>query len=152
PSMVSVVGDFTGDGRTDLAQYDPATARWWVTTPTTGGTMTRLWAQFPTVTGWQKVVVGDFNGDGKADIASLNFDGSWWVGLSTGSSFNISYWGQLGTASGTALGWQEHLVGDFDGDGRADIASYRATDGTWWVSQSNGAAFGTHLWMQLPTQ
>lgn len=31
---------------------------------------------------------GDFDGDGRADIAMLNGIGEWWLGISSGSSFD----------------------------------------------------------------
>jgi hypothetical protein len=48
-----------------------------------------LWATWSTAVSWVDVQVADLNGDGKADISGrVSQEGSWWTGLSTGSSFN----------------------------------------------------------------
>jgi hypothetical protein len=43
------------------------------------------------------------------------------------------------------------LVGDFDGDGKDDIASYHPGSGTWWVSVSEGDRFSTGKWDTFST-
>ncbi len=90
--------------------------------------------------------VGDFNGDGKADIAAFtaNTAANVYVALSTGTSF-------VGTGSqwhGSFCGeGQIPAVGDFNGDGRDDIASFHRgllgpTAGDVDVALSTGSAFG----------
>jgi hypothetical protein len=37
-------------------------------------------------------------------------------------------------------------VGDFTGDGKADLVGRWAQTGQWWLSASNGTAFATNLW------
>ncbi|MBM7861010.1 DNRLRE domain-containing protein [Lentzea nigeriaca] len=85
-------------------------------------------------------LTGDFDGDGKADVATFTrgTDARVWVALSDGTKF------------GTAAKWQDHfvsdaeipLVGDFNGDGRDDIAAFtRGTDGAVWVALSDGTKF-----------
>ena len=50
----------------------------------------------------------------------------------------------------TNPGWSNQLVGDFNGDGKQDIANYHAGSGGWWVSKSTGSSFTTGLWVTLP--
>ena len=76
--------------------------------------------------------VGDFNGDGKEDL--WVFNGSDWsipyLGMlrSTGASLAMSK-----RYDGTMPGWQmrpddRHYVGDFDGDGKADLYVFNGTN------------------------
>ncbi len=69
-------------------------------------------------------------------------DGTWWVLQSTGSSFDPTVWADFTTASG----WQHRMVGDFNGDGKDDIAQYNPFDSTWWIGGSTGRGFTTSQW------
>jgi hypothetical protein len=73
-------------------------------------------------------VAGDFNGDGKADVAAIwNNGGTNTLTVSqstgsqsTGSGFTRSHWAT------NAGGWVDStawLAGDFNGDGKSDIAA-----------------------------
>lgn len=97
-------------------------------------------SQTITTAGW---FVGDYNGDGRQDIARYVSTGSPSDGvqvlLSTGSAFaSPTRW------TGAGIGQQTWYVGDFNGDGRDDIA--RHLDGLQ-VYLSNGQGFsGDGYW------
>ncbi len=121
-----IVGDFNGDGLSDVAAFDPATGVWQVAMSNGTSFTTSTWASWNPADTYQNVVAGDFNGDGRTDLAAWNVTtGTWQVAISNGTSFATSTWGQ-GTAGAT---WQSVLVGDFNGDGRQDLAAFDSATG-----------------------
>ena len=70
----------------------------------------------------QQWLAGDFNGDGKDDMAKSFIDGglaSIDVHLSNGAAFTMERWA---TRQGGFWDAQQWLVGDFNGDGKDDMA------------------------------
>ena len=146
-----VSGDFTGNQRTEVAMYHQSTGAWWVGRSNGSRFNFQRWAVYSTRTGWNPQLVGDFTGNGRDDIANYHAgSGTWWVSRSTGSGFSTSLWATYGTRTG----WATHLVGNFCGsNSRDDIASYHPSNGTWWVSCSNGNTFSTpSLWATYTTR
>jgi hypothetical protein len=88
--------------------------------------------------------VGDFNGDGKDDIAAFVRDsskgsarGDVYVAVSTGSGFGP---GQIWHGN-FCLGDQIPRVGDFNGDGKDDVACFARNQSDVYVAISTGSAF-----------
>jgi len=102
-----------------------------------------MWADYTTASGWNPQMVGDFTGDGRDDIANYYpGNGTWWVSRSTGTTFTTpGMWADFATLSG----WGIRLIGDYNNDGRDDIANAHSS-GNWIVSRSTGAAFSTNTW------
>ncbi len=67
--------------------------------------------------------------------------------MSTGSSFNTGLW----AIWSTAVTWVDVQVGDFNGDGKADITGRVLESGDWWTGVSTGSAFSTSLWATWST-
>lgn len=121
------LGDFNGDGKTDVAQFIDGSITLLLSTGSSFTTSpvasTTAYLYIPE----KGLHVGDFNGDGKADIAHVQpvFTGGGYapkivVLLSTGRSFVEQDW--TNPLSGPLTGIGDSIqVGDIDGDGRADL-------------------------------
>ena len=111
------VGDFNGDGKSDLAVanfYNNNVSVLLGTGTGSFGTATN----FSVGAGPLSVTVGDFNGDGKSDLATANlYSNNVSVLLGTGT-------GSFGTATNFSVGAVPYsvTVGDFNGDGKSDLA------------------------------
>jgi RHS repeat-associated protein len=158
-----LVGDFNGDGKMDIATVfnDAGSISFDVRVSQGGSFVTQRWAtqQGGWLGGdsWQSYgtfLAGDFNGDGKTDIAYVfndNGDISLDVHSSNGSAFVLERWAtqQGGWIGGTS--WQRQslfLAGDFNGDGKSDIA-YLFNDGgavSIDVHASTGSGFVHQRW------
>jgi hypothetical protein len=140
-------GDFTGHGFSDVIGRDLHTGAWWVgVSDGQGHFTTTLWDVWSPAARWVDVQVGDFNGDGKLDIAGrVQEDGSWWVGLSTGSGFVTSRWGDWSPT----VSWEDVRVGGLTGTGKADLIG-RMPGGQWWAALSSGTTFTNTLWTTWP--
>jgi hypothetical protein len=120
------VGDFDGDGKTDLL---------WHCTPThynyiwfmDGATLREsLPTSYLDTEDWQIVGVGDVDGDGKSDIIWQYTSGLIYAWLMNGATLKESL--PLGTLSGA--GWKVAGTGDYDGNGQADVFFRDGIDST----------------------
>ena len=130
-----VVGDFNGDGKTDVAAfYDYGNNQTKLLVFLSNGTAFPTWQVWwdsgPGNWGWSntKPVVGDFNGDGKTDVAAFydygNNQTKLLVFLSNGTAFPTwQVWWDSGPGN---WGWSntKPVVGDFNGDGKTDVAAF----------------------------
>ncbi len=142
----NILGDFNGDGMLDMMKYavptDPSKFRIFLSTGT-GFVDSGMWNSPNTSMNLQNTFLGDFNGDGLTDTMGFVSGNKWKVCLSTGTNFDCTddslakpHW------TGHGGGTSNNYVGDFNGDGKSDIAGYTGSGGMWDVQLSTGFNFG----------
>ncbi|WP_145266393.1 FG-GAP-like repeat-containing protein [Tautonia plasticadhaerens] len=132
PNVIPIAGDFDGDGQADVAVVDPQArlsgsgepnASIWTYLRSSDGE--RVDIPFGAAGVLDRPAPADYDGDGATDIATFRADSDlvpgaaqWFILPSaSGSAFSVVF----GAAGGTDL----PAPFDFDGDGRADIATFR---------------------------
>lgn len=137
-----VCGDFDGDNKTDLTVWRfgaPLTAGFYILQSSTN---TLRFEQFGQSLD-DPTMVGDYDGDGITDVAVYR------RGAAAGDQSYFYYRGSLNNPNGTVtyVPWgvngDRPYVGDFDGDGKTDVAVQRTENsvGVHYILQSsNGSA------------
>jgi len=147
------IGDFNGDGKDDLGRWGGNGFRVFIST---GSSFQNagIWSSVagPGHTGYH---IADYNGDGRADIGRWRPYGfGFEVFLSTGDSFTgLERWRKVLNKGDGIWPW---YIGDYDGNGRMDIARWRSGVGVevllsrkrrirLYVSLSDGSNFNDFL-------
>jgi hypothetical protein len=153
---VPFVGDFDGDGYDDVISFENgAHYREWAGVRVARSDprqnsfrLSEPWHSSFALAG-ETPLIGDFNGDGREDIISFNLrTGNVYVGLSTVFGFwSQGFDSQWLWQSDFCRSGQTPLVGDFNGDGRDDIACVSISGDRIrvWVSLANPSTI-TYNW------
>ena len=140
--IVKGVGDFNGDGKSDIVFQNTASANGAVYIwEMNGATIVNPSAGDVGNAGKDWVVkgVGDFNGDGLSDIVFQNTSANgavyiWEMNETTIANPSAGYVGNAGKD------WAITGVGDYNGDGKSDIVFQNANaSGSVYVWEMNGA-------------
>jgi hypothetical protein len=122
-SMEATTGDFDGDGEVDIAYVLAGASTLRVLQGLPGGGFQQVDATVPP--GLAIRASEDFNGDGLTDLLLREIGGyDWFAVLATGS---LSFGAPIEATPGVELSRLEPL-GDFDGDGHADLGRWRRRD------------------------
>ncbi|AJR14780.1 cytoplasmic membrane protein [Leptospira interrogans serovar Linhai str. 56609] len=153
-----LVGDYNGDGRTDISLYDSRSGKWFVgenhRNPNKNDSVTfqMQWRLYKVFTAPEQSLFGhdrfsgDFNGDGFSDF--LIFDrsnGEWTLGETGDGTINFKIWSRTPQFK-TVTRW---LQGDFNGDGKTDIGFYSASDGKFWIGEATQNGFRYKIYSDL---
>lgn len=153
---VPMVGDVNGDKKDDLVTFTKGTKNDVMVALSTGEAFgpAGLWHDFFAI-GAEIPLLGDVNGDGQDDIVTVTkgTKNDVIVALSTGSGFGpATVWHDF-----FCIGNEVPLLGDFDGDGKDDIATFtRGSSADVIVARSTGARFDRtarwHDWFAVGTE
>jgi hypothetical protein len=118
---VPAPADYDGDGRADLAVWRNSDQKFYFVNSSNGVASSLLIGQSSS-----EPVSADYDGDGRADHAIRN-GANWIIRPSSDGNLITIPWEQSSDLA---------VRNDYDGDGKCDIATWRDSNGNWYIRQS----------------
>jgi len=158
----NVTGDYDGNGKSDIAFYLPKKKEFWVAESQGDHFTFKMYGKL-TISDVDifraEWFTGDYDGNGISDVILYDEKSGYWIFMTnTGGAFSFlkfahnfqnlyrdDYSPALAMNSkstndlskdGKSRDKVRFLGGDYNGDGRSDIAFYDARDGKWWVAEN----------------
>ena len=140
--LVMGLGDFDGDGKTDVLTRDSTGGTWHVarmngnTVETTGTGSADLTSNLD----WRVAGVGDFDGDGKDDVLLRHSGTHRWLQYKMNGRSHVLAGSGIVEGLPEDASWEVAGVADLGGDGKGDLVLRHATSGKWHYYPMNGSA------------
>jgi Zn-dependent metalloprotease len=128
---VPVPGDYDGDNQTDLAVWRPSNSEWYIVFSSNGAKSAQQWG-----TNGDQPVAGDYDKDGRTDIAVWRPSGGYWHILMSSTRDSLNLFGRSVVHQWGSF-YDQPVPGDYDGDGRTELAVFRPSEGNWYVLMSS---------------
>lgn len=137
-----VLGDFDGDGATDVAvtRFQANGLFWHILKSgfDQPGTHYTQMTSMQFGVGTDRVTAEDYDGDRKTDIAVFRpTAGTWYIQRSSDNQLQVTEFGVLG---------DRPQPGDYNGDGKAEPALFHPSTGTWYTSPNPATNYGSVVW------
>ena len=138
------LGDFTGDGRLDVAAMNAASGELFVAENFGGARFeTRRAGRFSGDVEWVDWMVGDFGGDRRDDpVARYAGTGARYGAIAnTDSSPTVEFENTLLHRWSADVDWADVQAFDINADGQVEILGRNLANGAWWVMESHEGGY-----------